>query len=993
MKKHILLSFSVILFVLFGLIGCAKTPTARVMVEDPIMPVHLVGDSMVLYWTDYVPLFVAEKMLPETAHIYATGEITTITFQERRSKVDIPVLPEKPIARTLVTTGAGKQHIDLALLQPRHNVKLHVYAQNKKMDADVLKINDDGTFSLLIKEIPSMFKKMDLWYIRVYGEDDEYLFNDLLIPMHKSEVIQDVALLNRHVPQTQVLYSVLVDRFCNGDPSNDWKMNSDEVLDIVDYQGGDFVGITQQIEAGYFDSLGINTLWISPITQNPWDAWGKYPFKNGNKYDPTKTYTKFSGYHGYWPISITQVEQRFGTEESLKALIRTAHAHNINVILDYVANHMHINAPTFKEHPDWHTDSILPDGRRNFELWDEARLTTWFDTHIPTLDLERMEVCDPMTDSALYWLEHYELDGFRHDACKHIPEQYWRLFGQKLALRFPNRPIWMIGETYGSPQLINMYVKTGMLNAQFDFNVYYTAMHALCGDGSMKDVNRVIVESLDTYGSHHTMGNITGNHDQIRFASLAGGGIGFDEDGKEAGWTRTVTRGDEERAFKIALLQEVLNLTIPGVPCIYQGDEYAEPGGNDPDNRHPMRFDDQLTEAEKAYKHAVQDLIAMRRNNIVLLFGEYIPVYSDEQLLVYDRMYMGQTIRVEIDTKNLSYNIYDPTTLRSAFYRGADVSWLTEEEADGVHFYDTDGQPQECMTLLRSCGMNSVRLRVWVDHETGWCNQADVVAKAKRATLLGMKVMIDFHYSDNFADPSHQATPRAWADLSVEELKDAVASHTKEVLTALKEAGVSPKWVQVGNETRNGMLWESGMISQSPEDLPNNWDNYAAYTNAGYDAVKSVFPDAAVIVHIDNAYEDNRWFFDALKEHGGKWDIIGLSHYPMINYLNHLTWQEMNNRAIRNINILHERYSCPVMMVEVGTIAAQQDIATMVMNDLLQQMQNAACEGIFYWEPQVYNDWKPKEYEALGWGAYNQGAFTSQGQPNECLLRMLKPTY
>ena len=472
-------------------------------------------------------------------------------------------------------------------------------------------------------------------------------------------------MLNRHDDQAQVLYSIMVDRFQNGNTSNDWKINSPEVLDIVDYQGGDFAGITQKIKEGYFTNLGVNTLWISPITQNPWDAWGKYVFHHGNKYDSTKTYTKFSGYHGYWPIYATAIDKRLGTDQELKELLSCAHANNINVVLDYVANHMHINAPTLQEHPDWHTDSILPDGRRNFGLWDEARLTTWFDTHIPTLDLEREEVCQPMTDSALYWLANYDFDGFRHDACKHIPEQYWRMLGQKMAERFPDRHIWMIGETYGSPELINSYVKTGMLNAQFDFNVYFAATRALCNDGSMQDIDNTIRTSLATYGAHHTMGNISGNHDQVRFASFAGGAVNFWEDPKEAGWTRYcgIVPNDQtdnkqliDEAYKRTLLLEVLNLTLPGVPCIYQGDEYAEVGANDPDNRHMMRFDG-LNEYEQNFRQQVADLIHLRRSSMPLLYGDYIPVSATDDVLCFDRIYMGETMRIEIDRKKLTYSI------------------------------------------------------------------------------------------------------------------------------------------------------------------------------------------------------------------------------------------------------------------------------------------------------------------------------------------------
>jgi len=313
-----------------------------------------------------------------------------------------------------------------------------------------------------------------------------------------------------------------------------------------------------------------------------------------------------------------------------------------------VANHMHIASPTLQQHPDWHTDSLLPDGRRNFELWDEARLTTWFDVHIPTLDLEREEVYMPMTDSALYWLENFEFDGFRHDACKHIPECYWRTLTKKMVQRFPDRHLWMIGETYGSPELIGTYVKTGMLNAQFDFNVYFTLRDALIGRNGMNDVDRVIRESIAAYGAHHTMGNISGNHDQARFASVAGGAISTDEDAKEAGWTREVGIGNAEQAYRRAMMMELINMTIPGVPCIYQGDEYAEAGGNDPDNRHLMRFGN-LNEEENEFRAKVQELIKIRRQSMPLMYGEYMPVEAGADRLVFDRIYMGDTMRVTAD--------------------------------------------------------------------------------------------------------------------------------------------------------------------------------------------------------------------------------------------------------------------------------------------------------------------------------------------------------
>lgn len=675
----------VLLFVLMTLVlaGCQQHShiASQIANSNPIMPVRMSSDTTHVVMTDYLPVLYGDTSLWEGLQ-WTTGEaiecqnisgtpqvvremdivnrdnsIHAIAFQDKNGSFAIPILPNKPVRQSLVSLYYADNQLRVGFTDDVVNPTLEAYIQNRLIDHNLWQEEEDGTWVLDLSAInPPLSAFSGRSYMRVYAEDEKYLYNDLLLPMQDGQIITDASQLNRHDQQAQVLYSLMIDRFYNGNAANDWKMNSPEVLDIVDYQGGDLAGITAKIADGYFDTLGVNTLWISPITQNPWDAWGYYPFTNGNKYDAAKTYTKFSGYHGYWPIYATQLDSRFGTPEEFRTLLDSAHAHGINVVLDYVANHMHINSPTLQEHPDWHTDSILPDGRRNFELWDDARLTTWFDKHIPTLDLEREEVCEQMTDSALYWLANYELDGFRHDACKHIPEGYWRMLGQKIATRWPGRPIWMIGETYGSPELIGSYIKSGMLNAQFDFNVYFTAREALCGLTGMDEVLSNELTSLATYGAHHTMGNISGNHDQIRFASIAGGAIDIHSYGKEEGWTQEIGIGDADVAYKRALLLEVLNSTLPGVPCIYQGDEYAEVGGNDPDNRHMMRFEG-LNDEQIQMRKQVAELMAMRRHSMPLLYGDLIPLESSADLISYKRVYLGQAVVVTINRKELTYNI------------------------------------------------------------------------------------------------------------------------------------------------------------------------------------------------------------------------------------------------------------------------------------------------------------------------------------------------
>ncbi|MDR1763924.1 MAG: arabinogalactan endo-1,4-beta-galactosidase [Dysgonamonadaceae bacterium] len=305
----------------------------------------------------------------------------------------------------------------------------------------------------------------------------------------------------------------------------------------------------------------------------------------------------------------------------------------------------------------------------------------------------------------------------------------------------------------------------------------------------------------------------------------------------------------------------------------------------------------------------------------------------------------------------------------SGYALGADVSWLTEMEKAGRKFYDASGKETECMELLRSLGLNSIRLRVWVNPSDGWCNKEDVLVKAFRAKNLGFRIMIDFHYSDVWADPSHQTTPAAWQNMNLEELKQAVALHTKETLNLLKTNGISPEWVQAGNETGNGMLWETGKASV-------NMANYTALNNAGYDAVKSVFPDAKVIVHLHNGQDNSlyRWLFDGLKKNGGKWDVIGMSLYPE----GESDWQQKNNSCIANIKDMISRYGSEVMICEVGMPWDKPAAAKAFLADLIAQMQNIPddkCSGIFYWEPESYNGWK----------GYTLGAFDNSGKPTEAL--------
>jgi len=302
------------------------------------------------------------------------------------------------------------------------------------------------------------------------------------------------------------------------------------------------------------------------------------------------------------------------------------------------------------------------------------------------------------------------------------------------------------------------------------------------------------------------------------------------------------------------------------------------------------------------------------------------------------------------------------------FAKGADISWVTQMEASGRKFYTSAGVETECFALMKSIGFNSIRLRVWVNPTTPWCATADVVAKAVRANNLGLRVMIDFHYSDSWADPSKQTKPAAWAGQTVAQLKVSIATHTTTVLNAIKAAGVTPEWVQVGNETNNGMVWPEGQATLSMA-------NYAQFEAAGYDAVKAVFPTTKVIVHVSNGYDNGlfQWNIGGLVNNGAKFDIIGMSLYPTA-----ANYAAYNAGILANMNDMVARYGKEVMVVETGFASASAATAKLFLTDLIAKVKIVNDNkglGVLYWEPEAYN----------GWQGYGLGAFDATGKPTVAL--------
>jgi len=534
---------------------------------------------------------------------------------------------------TLVTDNFTKNKITLSYSNDVDEV--YIYWQNHLLPEQFSKtVNGKITF-----DIPAEARDLKRSYIRVWASNRFGVSNDVLIPLESGKVVTQSNEITRTDKHAQIMYFVLVDRFMNGDTLNDKPLNRPDVNPKVDFWGGDIAGIQQKIDDGYFEKLGVNTLWVSPLNQNPTEPYGWY--------EPQKT--KFSGYHGYWPVSSSKVDFRFGTNAELKNFVADAHKHDMNILLDYVAHHVHTEHPFYKQHPEWTTPLYLPDGTLNTERWDDQRLTTWFDTFMPTLDLSNPKVVDIMSDSAIFWLKEFNLDGFRHDACKHITEEFWRALTLKMKKLNQGDAPYQIGETYGSPKLISSYLTTGMLDGQFDFNVYDIANTTFAGVGgsNLKQVETILNASLYTYGNHNLMGYISGNHDKPRFMAYASGDLRFGEDAKAAGWNRHIGITDST-AYDKLLLFHVFNLTIPGIPVIFYGDEIGLTGGNDPDCRRMMRFGN-WNQRENHLWNSIATLTHLRKNNPVLVYGSFMNLQNNGSSWVYARKYFDQEAIVFIN--------------------------------------------------------------------------------------------------------------------------------------------------------------------------------------------------------------------------------------------------------------------------------------------------------------------------------------------------------
>lgn len=331
---------------------------------------------------------------------------------------------------------------------------------------------------------------------------------------------------------------------------------------------------------------------------------------------------------------------------------------------------------------------------------------------------------------------------------------------------------------------------------------------------------------------------------------------------------------------------------------------------------------------------------------------------------------------------------------KDRFVRGADISGLIKNEDYGAVYRRADGRKGDAVKILAENGVNCIRAKVWVDPVDGYNTKDQVVELGKRAKRAGMDLLVDFHYSDAWADPGKQNKPAAWASLAFADLKTAVYEHTAEVLTALRRAGVKPTLVQIGNETNGGLLWPDGRWDQL--------EQMAELLTAGCEAVADTVPSAKSILHLAEGGNSGafQWFFDNAVANGVPFEAIGASYYPY--------WHGEISALAANLNDLATRYGKPLYLVETAYPFTTEDsdgFANIITDPepvagypsspenqsywlkeiatVMRAVPNGLGKGVFWWEATWTGvegaGWDPAD-PASGNGWENQALFDFDGK-------------
>ena len=472
-----------------------------------------------------------------------------------------------------------------------------------------------------------------------------------------------------------LIYMVMTDRFVNGNTSNDGAPSGAEAE--ADWMGGDLEGVTQMIESGYFNDLGVNALWISPFNTNPT---GSYVAADGQH--------MVSGYHGYWPVEPRQVDPRFGGEEALTEMVEAAHDAGLRVMADFVVNHVHEDHVYAQEHPEWFNQGCICG--TDFCDWTERRLDCLFMDYMPDLDWKNRDASEQIIEDALWWAETFDLDGIRVDAVKHVDDHAMTNLATRINERFEatGTDFYLKGETAmgwsghslednaEQYQTINRYIGDDALDGQADFVLYHAVVDNVFTSGNMdyQHLDYWTNRSQDQYVDGAVMVPYLGSHDSPRYLSrIQNDGTQYNQWEEQARPTTPSSESYQSAKQGVAWL-----LTTPGAPMLYMGDEFGQHGGADPDNRRMLDFN--LNDGQQDLMNFTSQIANLRLENEALRRGVYSTYHVESEMVAYEMTTAEQSLLVVLNRggANQIQTVYDEVIFGDSTMSGTTLSVLAD---------------------------------------------------------------------------------------------------------------------------------------------------------------------------------------------------------------------------------------------------------------------------------------------------------------------------
>jgi glycosidase len=465
-----------------------------------------------------------------------------------------------------------------------------------------------------------------------------------------------------------IVYQVVIDRF-RGD---DGAVLAPPV-DPGARAGGTLAGVRAEIDNGTFAELGVSTLWLSPVYTNPDDA------RPGRDDDHL-----YSGYHGYWPADSRGVDPRIGGESELDALVASAHANGLRVLLDLVPNHYDITNPRVDPGfaQAWFNERDPPCicGAPDCP-WSSAIETCWFAPYLPDLRLQQRDALATAIDDTLWWRDRFAIDGFRVDAVPMMPRAATRrIFHALRRTGIANDDVLLLGEVFtgageGGVADLRYHLGPDGLDGAFDFPTMWALREALQGGDGFDALLAVLRDEDDALdGSGSVLARMLGNHDTTRIASAIAG----DDDGDP--WTSPPSQSEDAELYARLRVAFATVMTLPGVPIVYYGDEYGLAGARDPDSRRTMPG--HVTTLQASLRDAVARLGRLRRCLPALRRGSWRALGATADLLAFVREHEGTSAIVLLSRTRAASTITIPAAGTPGWYKDA-MSELRVELGEG----------------------------------------------------------------------------------------------------------------------------------------------------------------------------------------------------------------------------------------------------------------------------------------------------------------------